>query len=76
VSFSDSLYAKVFSLFTLKFFTVLKSRVERKSQTLRKDRDVDEEAAPFIYEEISVRFKFFCRSLLSVKKNLFFLFNF
>ena len=30
----------------------------------------------FIYEVISVRFKFYCRSLLSVKKTCFFLFNF
>jgi len=45
-------------LFTLKFFTVLKSRVKRKSQALVKEQGVDEEAAPFIYEVIFVRFKF------------------
>ena len=39
---------------------------------LRKEGGVEEETAPFIYRMISVRFKFYCRSLLSVKKNLIF----
>ena len=45
-------------LFTLKFFTVLKNRVKRKSQTLAQDRGIDEETAAFIYEVISIRFMF------------------
>ena len=60
----------------IKIYCFKKQSWEKESNFKRKERGVDEEAAPFIYEVISVRFKFKCQSLLSAKKNLFFLFNF
>ena len=45
-------------LFTLKFITVLKSRVDRKRHFSVKRVAVEEGTAPFNYGVISVRFKF------------------
>ena len=45
-------------LLALKFFTVLKSRVARKNQTLAQGAGCWGGKAPFIYGVISVRFKF------------------
>ena len=46
------------SLFALKFFIVLKSRVARKNQTSAQGPGCRGGKAPFIYGVIPVRFKF------------------
>ena len=46
------------TLFTLKFDSFSQLFFPNSKKLERKERGVDEEAAPFIYEAISVRFKF------------------